>query len=89
MTPKGELMKAIQASPDEVVSVLLETLRKLKHKSDALAEPAVEEPASERLHLKNGILVVETGRLDGFDTTEFIKEMREERIQSQISKMNP
>ncbi|CAN5632663.1 hypothetical protein BH23CYA1_BH23CYA1_08590 [soil metagenome] len=83
MTPKEELMQAIQTSPDDIISALLETLKKLRGQS----ESAAENPLTERLYRKNGILVAETGPLSDFDTTAFIRQMREERIQSQIDKL--
>ncbi|WP_121969997.1 hypothetical protein [Leptolyngbya sp. BC1307] len=99
MTPKEELMQAIQTSPDDIISALLETLKKLRGQSESAAESAAESavesavesaaenPLTERLYRKNGILVAETGPLSDFDTTAFIRQMREERIQSQIDKL--
>ncbi|MGB3768875.1 MAG: hypothetical protein WA947_20150 [Phormidesmis sp.] len=81
MTPREELIQAIQTSPDEVILTLLEMIRKLAYQKKDIKDPVKKEALSERLYRKNGILVAETGRLDGFDLNDFIKEMREERIQ--------
>jgi hypothetical protein len=86
-TPKEELIQAIEQSPDEVVNQLLEILRGWQHL------PVVEQPIQEeevnpetftRLHRKQGVLVIETEQMAGFDINAFIGEMREERIQDQI-----
>ena len=74
-------MQAIRTSPDDVISTLLETLRNLASQSVEPAESTNERCQTERLYRKKGVLVAETGWLDEFDTTEFIKQMREERIQ--------
>ena len=87
MTPREELIQAIQTSPDDVVSALLETLENLRGQSVTATESTGETPMTEKVYRKNGILVAETGRLSDFDIVAFIKEMREERIQSQIDKM--
>ncbi len=94
MTPKEELMQAVQALPEDTISVLLSTLKRLqrgpeKATQTAVSNSDVEKPerTSERLREKNGFLVVETGKLNGFDTTAFLKEMREDRIQSQINQI--
>lgn len=84
MTPKEELTNAIQTLPDDAISALLEMLRKLTPQSVEPVEPTKQRVQTERLYRKNGILVAETGWLDEFDTTEFIKQMREERIQKYI-----
>ena len=84
MTPREELIQAIQTSPDNVVSELLIALKRLKPQSQKdipdlnLAPP---EQVSDRLREKNGFLVVETEGSKDFDINGFIKEMREERIQ--------
>lgn len=79
MTPKEELIQAIDKSPDQVVRTLLEILRVLQrqsmladHQSRQVAN-SNHETISSRLHRKQGILVIE--------------EMREERIQNQIEQV--
>lgn len=84
MTPREELIQAIQASPDDVISTLLETLRNLTSQSVKPAESENERGQTERLYRKNGVLVAETGWIDEFGMTRFIKQMREERIQKFI-----
>ncbi len=93
MTPKEELMQAIQTSPDDVISTLLGVLKRLQQrpgdgvKADVSdSETAQPEQISDRLQEKNGFLVVKTGGASSIDINAFIREMREERIQSQIDK---
>ena len=81
MTPREELMQAIQASPDDVIDSLLNTLKKLTAGSSSQKNLSPDRPSFERLHRKEGVLVAETEWIEGFDTTEFVKEMREERMQ--------
>lgn len=94
MTPREELIQAIETSPDDVISVLLRTLKGL-HQEPERAVPGVSsedmtveksEQISERLREKNGFLVIETEGVSAFDINAFIREMREERIQSQIDR---
>lgn len=87
MTPKEELIQAIQTSPDDVASALLKTLKQLQQRSQISSDidtPDLEaehlEEVSDRLREKNGFLVVETETLENFDIVDFIKEMREERM---------
>ncbi|MGG6270038.1 hypothetical protein ACQ4M3_32105 [Leptolyngbya sp. AN03gr2] len=94
MTPKEELIQAIDKSPDQIVLTLLEILRVLQrqsmladHQSRQVAN-SNHETISPRLHRKQGVLVIETGRLEGFDMNAFIGEMREERIQNQIEQVD-
>ena len=91
MTPKEELMQAIQTSPDDVVSLLLRTLKQLQRRSQmpddvGTSDMETERPEeiSDRLREKNGFLVVETEPVESLDIVEFIKDMREERIQKFI-----
>lgn len=61
--------------------------------------PASEQPLTEqmiestqpeqhkRIYRKQGVLVIDSGELSGFDINMFIDEMREERIQSQIKEI--
>jgi hypothetical protein len=94
MTPKQELIHAIERSPDEMVYTLLEILKVLQRQSVLTvdepnpAESLKHEQASPRLHRKQGILVIETGAFARFDVNAFIGEMREERIQDQIRQVN-
>ncbi len=94
MTPREELIQTIQTAPDDIISSLLDVLKGLQQRSDNGVqadgldiEVAQPEQISDRLHEKNGFLVVETGEVSDLDINTFIKEMREERIQSQIDKL--
>ncbi len=62
------------------------TLLKQQRNTDAIALPVAEPLPSDRsrLHRKNGVLVIQTDPLNGFDINAFVGEMREERIQDQI-----
>lgn len=92
MTPKEELIQAIERLPDDLVGVLLELLKVLQRQRSPEAarsvprepEMATVEEAPSRLHRKQGVLVIETGHLHGFDINAFINEVREERFQNQI-----
>ena len=91
MTPKEELMQAIQTSPDDVVSALLRTLKQLQKRSPITKDTDTSdlemkrpEEISDRLREKDGFLVVETERVENMDIVEFIKDLREERIQKFI-----
>jgi len=92
MTPKEELIQAINRLPDDLVWALLELLKVLqRQRSPEAARSAPQEPematveeAPSRLRRKQGVLVIETGHLNGFDINAFINEVREERIQNQI-----
>jgi hypothetical protein len=90
MTAKEELIQAIERSPDELVYTLLEILKVLQRQSGqpTQAEPASHEQGVSRLHRKQGVLVIETGALEGVDVNAFIGEMREERIQKQMGQVN-
>jgi hypothetical protein len=85
MTPKEELIQAIERSPDGIVQQLLEVLKALeRQQSLEVAQPAQEK----RMYRKQGVLVIDTGELSGFNINTFISEMREEQIQDQIGKMS-
>ncbi|KAM3105159.1 MULTISPECIES: hypothetical protein [unclassified Phormidesmis] len=99
MTPKEELIQAIDKSPDQVVRTLLEILRVLQRQSTPATHQSRQvassnhETISPRLHRKQGVLVIETGQLEGldlegFDLDALIGEMREERIQNQIEQVD-
>ena len=94
MTPKEALIQAIQTSPDNIVSSLLNVLNRLNQRPEETSQAGVSEletvhpeQISDRLREKNGFLVVETGDVTSLDIGAFIREMREERVQSQIDKM--
>lgn len=94
MTPKEELMQAVQTLPEDMIQLLLSTLKRPQRGPEKATRTAGEnsdvkkpEQMSERLREKNGFLVAETGKLDGFDTTAFLKGMREDRIQSQLDQI--
>lgn len=84
MTPKEELIQAIQRSPDEIVRQLLAVLKTLE-RQQSLDESQPAQP--NRTYRKQGVLVIDTGELSGFNINTFISELREERIQDQIGKM--
>jgi hypothetical protein len=84
VTPKEELIQAIERSPDEIVRSLLETLHALRR------NPSTEstQPAQgKRMFRKQGVLVIEAGESSELDISTFISEMREERIQSQLKEI--
>lgn len=91
MTPREELIQAIQTSSDDIVTVLLDTLKALKQSADEVVRAVSSEDSSmsskdiehisERLYRKQGVLVVKTEQVDEFGTSTFIKDMREERVQ--------
>ncbi|NJR38048.1 MAG: hypothetical protein HC781_03340 [Leptolyngbyaceae cyanobacterium CSU_1_4] len=102
MSPKEELINAIEHSPDEWVRALLELIRGLQQQHEltpgrsisgtlqsALLEPeaATVEQVPGRLYRKQGILVIKTGALDGLDVNALIDEVREDRIQNQIGQV--
>lgn len=95
MSPKEELIQAIEQSPNEVVEALLMLLKVFQGQSsdnnqvDRPTLPSLEiAESSQRLSRKQGILVIETGDASGFDINGFIHEMREERIHHQIESIN-
>jgi hypothetical protein len=84
VTPKEELIQAIERSPDEVVRELLDVLHTLqRNPSTESTQPA----QSKRMFRKQGVLVIEAGESSGLDISTFISEMREERIQSQLKEI--
>ena len=89
MTAKQELIHLIERSPNELVYTLLEILKVLQRQSGQLtqAEPERHEQRV-RLCRKQGVLVIETGVLEGVDINALIGEMREERIQEQMEQVN-
>ncbi|MBW4622838.1 MAG: hypothetical protein KME17_26200 [Cyanosarcina radialis HA8281-LM2] len=87
MTPKEELIQAIERSSDETVDALLKVLKTLQLQRSPEFMPSNQcqvEGVSKRLYHKQGILVIETGSLKDFDINKFIGDLREERIQDQI-----
>jgi hypothetical protein len=85
VTPKEELIQAIERSPDEIVRSLLETLHALQQ------NPSTEstQPAQgKKMFRKQGVLVIEAGASSELDISTFINEMREERIQSQLREIS-
>jgi hypothetical protein len=80
VTPKEELIQAMERSPDEIVRELLDTLKALQNQSIASTQ-AVQR---KRLSRKQGVLVIEADESSGVDISNFISEMREERIQSHL-----
>lgn len=93
MTPKEALIQAIEQSPDDLVQALLELLRVMQRQAlspgtdqqiQQKTDLASVEAVSKRLHRNQGVLVIETGNITGFDIDGLIGEMREERIQQQI-----
>jgi precorrin-6B methylase 1 len=95
MTRKEELIQAIQQSPEEVVSALWETLHVLQQQfsegtlsTQQESELGSKEQCSQRLHRKQGVLVLETGDSTGFEIKELVHQIREERIQNQMGDLN-
>jgi hypothetical protein len=95
MSPKEELIQAIEQSPNEVIEALLMLLKVFQGQSsdkNQVAQPTLPSREiaenSQRLSRKQEILVIETGDASGFDINEFIHEIREERIQHQIESIN-
>lgn len=84
MTPKEELIQAIQRSPDRIVRELLDVLKVLQQQQ---ATESTQPGQHKRMYRKQGVLVIEAGELSGFDINTFIGEMREERIQSQLKEI--
>lgn len=93
MTPKEELIQAIETSSDDIISALLETLKTWRNASSPPTGNPTENGCPEdgasssgRLVLKNGILVFKPDCSETLpiDTNELIRKMREERIQSQL-----
>ena len=66
------------------------TLFKRRKNSEAIDSNPAEPLASDRsrLYRKQGVLVIQTKPLNGFDINAFVGEMREERIQDQIQKVS-
>jgi hypothetical protein len=75
----------------QVVSERLTWLRQQKSidgiESSQSNPPSLPSNLS-RMYRKQGVLVIETGRLREFDINAFVGEMREERIQDQIEQVN-
>jgi hypothetical protein len=91
MTPKEELLQAIEQLPDQTVHTLLNFLNDLQQQLGiqlAQTEQSTQGEVSPRLHRRQGVLVIETEELAGFDINAFIGEMREERIQYQIEQID-
>lgn len=74
-----------------VMQVMSERLTLLKQQknSNAIVLDMTEPLPSDRsrLHRKKGVLVIQTDPLMGFDINAFVTEMREERIQDQITQV--
>jgi hypothetical protein len=75
-----------------VIQVMSErlTLLKQQQNSDTIGLSPSESLPSDRsrLHRKNGVLVIQTDQLNGFDINAFVNEMREERTQDQIGQVS-
>jgi hypothetical protein len=73
----------------QVMSERLTVLRQQQN-SDTIASNSAEPVSSDRsrLHRKQGVLVIQTDPLSGFDINAFVNEMREERIQDQIGQVS-
>jgi len=87
MTIKEELIQAIQQSPDEVVSILWERFQELQQslsKATNIEDDSEGSKYSQRLHRKQGILVIETEDSTPLNITGLVNKVREERIQKQI-----
>jgi hypothetical protein len=67
----------------QVMSERLTVLRQQQN-SDTIALNSAEPVSSDRsrLYRKQGVLVIQTDPLSGFDINAFVNEMQEERIQS-------
>ena len=72
---------------NQAVSERLLSLRREHSKSVELRENN-KSTFLPRLYRKGGILVVETEQLSEFDINAYISQMREERIQEEIGKIN-
>ena len=91
MTRKEELIQAIQQSPEEVVSVLWETLQQLQpslRETRNTQDDSEGLKCSQRLHRKQGVLVIQTEESTQLDIKELVDEIREERIQKQMGDLN-
>lgn len=95
MTRKEALIQAIEQSSDEVVSALWETLQVLQQQSSKVTSNTQQESESvskeqcwQRLHRKQGVLVIETGNSGEFDVNGLVNEIREERIRNQTGDLN-
>lgn len=64
MTPKEELIQAIQRSSDEIVQQLLAMLKTLEHQQ-SLDESQPAPP--NRTYRKQGVLVIDAGDFSGFN----------------------
>jgi hypothetical protein len=84
VTPKEELIQAIERSPDELVRSLLDALHALQRNPSTESKQPVQ---GKRMFRKQGVLVIEAGESSGLDISTFISEMREERIQSQLKEI--
>jgi hypothetical protein len=84
VTPKEELIQAIERSPDEIVRSLLETLHALQRNPST---ESIQPTQGKRMFRKQGVLVIEAGDSSELDISTFISEMREERIQSQLEEI--
>ena len=90
-TRKEELIQAIQQSSDELVSLLWERFQELQQSSseaNKTQDDSEGSKCSQRLHRKQGILVIKTGASTPLDITELVNKVREERIQKQIGDLN-
>jgi hypothetical protein len=56
MTPREELIQAIERSPDEIVRSLLETLHALQQNTST---ESTQPAQSKRMYRKQGVLVIE------------------------------
>jgi hypothetical protein len=83
VTPKEELIQAIERSPDGIVRSLLDMLKALQMQSSKPTQALQRK----KLSRKQGVLVIESGESSGLDIGTFLSERREERIQSQLKEI--
>jgi len=72
---------------NQAVSERLISLRREQSKS-VESRKNDESTFLPRLYRKGGVLVIETEQLSGFDINAYISQMREERIQEEIGKID-
>ncbi len=75
MTPREELIQAIERSPDELILAMLDLVHLWQQQIVAASQ---EQP---RVYYEGNVLVVDTEAIANFDFNHFIDELREERIQ--------
>jgi hypothetical protein len=73
----------------QVISERLTLLKQQKNSDPIAFSPSKPlSPDRPRLYRKQGVLVIQTDPLNGFDINSFVNELREERIQDQIRQVN-